>query len=27
MGDYDYGAYDLAEVTITLQPSRCILAA
>jgi hypothetical protein len=26
-GDNDYGSSDLQEVTITLQPSRCILAA
>jgi hypothetical protein len=26
-GDNDYGADDLQEVTITLQPDRCILAA
>ncbi len=26
-GDYDYGSDDLGEVTITLQPDRCILAA
>jgi hypothetical protein len=24
-GDFDYGADDLAEVTITLQPDICLL--